>query len=230
MVLVDIIGSFGSGKSSLVKLLSKDLDAVPYLEDPNKVPMLKQYYAGGKESRKQLAFALQIAWLDIRYTQLKQAIHDDWAVMDSNLMADSCVYKTIYQRGETTEAEYNVYLGLLKHMLDNVAGDPTGAYPDLYVYLDISPENEIKAILGRGRKMETADPKLIEYYYSINKGFSDWYKGYSQSPVLRINRNDVDFVNNKKDAIKVLNKIENKLVDLGKLSDKEFDEIKKRRK
>ena len=57
MALVEIIGSFGSGKSSLVKLLSKDLDAVPYLEDPNKVPMLKQYYAGGKESRKQLAFA-----------------------------------------------------------------------------------------------------------------------------------------------------------------------------
>ena len=63
--------------------------------------------------------------------------------------------------------------------------------------------------------METQDPKLIEYYHSINKGFKDWYKGYTQSPVLRINRDKYDFINNLDDRKKVVNKISNKLVNLG---------------
>lgn len=214
-MLVEVLGSFGAGKSSLVDILSNEFGAVKYLEDPESVPLLKSYYAGGAESRKQLSFALQIAWLDVRYEQLKKAIHDDIAVMDSNLIADSIVYKVIHDRGETTDAEYDVYLKLLKHMLNNVSGDPTGSYPDLYVFLDISPEKEVENILGRGREMETQDPKLIEYYHSINKGFYEWFKGYSQSPVIRISRDEYDFVNNEADRSKVVDLIKDKLSSLG---------------
>lgn len=217
VMLCEILGSFGVGKSSLVNILGDELGATKFLEDPEMVPILKDYYAEGKESRKQLSFALQIAWLDIRYEQLKKAIHEDIAIMDSNLIADSVVYKVIHDRGETTDAEYNVYLGLLKHMLNNVAGDPRGAYPDLYIYLDISPEKEVKNIFGRGRKMETQDSKLIEYYYSINQGFKDWYKGYSQSPVLRIDMDKIDYVNNEDDRKKVIAIVKNKLRTLGKI-------------
>lgn len=216
-MLCEVLGSFGVGKSSLVNILGDELGATKFLEDPEKVPILRDYYAGGKESRKQLSFALQIAWLDIRYEQLKKAIHEDIAVMDSNLIADSVVYKVIHDRGETTDAEYNVYLGLLKHMLNNVAGDPRGAYPDLYIYLDISPEKEVENIFGRGREMETQDPKLIEYYHSINQGFKDWYKGYSQSPVLRIDMDKYDYVNNEKDRNVVIATIKSKLRELGKI-------------
>lgn len=214
-MLVEVLGSFGAGKSSLVDILSKELGGVKYLEDPESVPLLKDYYAGGAESRKQLSFALQIAWLDVRYEQLKKAIHDDVAVMDSNLIADSIVYKVIHDRGETTDAEYDVYLKLLKHMLNNVAGDPTGSYPDLYVFLDISPEKEVENILGRGREMETQDPKLIEYYHSINQGFYEWFKGYSQSPVIKISRDEYDFVNDEQDRAKVVALIKDKLATLG---------------
>lgn len=214
-MLIEVLGSFGSGKSSLVDIVGDEFKAKKYLEDPNAIPILKDYYKGGKESRKQLSFALQIAWLDKRYTQLRSALRDDLAVMDSNLIADSVVYKVIKDRGETTQAEYDIYLQLLRHMLDNVAGDPKGSYPDLYIYLDISPEKEVENILGRGRKMETQDPKLIDYYYSINKGFKDWYQGYSQSPVLRINRDEYDFVNNEVDRSKVINQIAKKMVSLG---------------
>lgn len=214
-MLIDVLGSFGSGKSSLVDILGDEFNAKKYLEDPDKVPILKDYYAGGKETRKRLGFALQIAWLDARYSDLRKAIHDKRAIMDSNILADSIVYNVLYKRKETSEAEYNIYLGLFKHMMDNVAGDPTGCYPDLYIYLDISPDYEVENIFGRGRKMETQDPKLIEYYHSINKGFKDWYQGYTQSPVLRINRDEYDFVNNLDDRKKVVDKISNKLVDLG---------------
>ena len=216
-MLCEILGSFGVGKSSLVNILGDELGATKFLEDPDKVPILKDYYAGGKASRKQLSFALQISWLDVRYEQLKKAIHEDIAVMDSNLIADSVVYKVIHDRGETSDAEYYAYLRLLKHMLNNISGDPTGAYPDLYIYLDISPEKEVENIFGRGREMETQDPKLIEYYHSINQGFKDWYKGYSQSPVLRIDMNKYDYVNSKNDRKEVVAMVKNELRALGKI-------------
>lgn len=51
-MLIDVLGSFGSGKSSLVDILGDEFNAKKYLEDPDKVPILKDYYAGGKEARR----------------------------------------------------------------------------------------------------------------------------------------------------------------------------------
>ena len=76
------------------------------------------------------------------------------------------------------------------------------------------PFDEVENIINRGRKMELKDD-LVDYYYSINQGFKDWYKGYSQSPVLKIDCTDLDFVNDVNDQNYVLDTIEQKLVDLG---------------
>ncbi|AFU63150.1 deoxyguanosine kinase [Lactobacillus phage ATCC 8014-B2] len=228
-MLINIMAAFGAGKSTLVEILSKDLEATKYLEDPYAIPILKDYYSGGKETRKKFGFPLQIAWLDERFGQLREAVVQNRAIMDSNLVADSIVYKVIHDRGETTDQEYYLYLKLLRHMLDSVSAEPKGHYPDLYVFLDISPENEVKNILERNREMETADPALIEYYHSINEGFKNWADSYSEAPIVRIDRNKFDFVNSIDDRIAVLNIIEEKLVELGYLTDSEFEEIKNTR-
>jgi len=224
-MLINVMGAFGSGKSTLVKILSEDLGAKEYLEDPYAIPILKDYYSGGKETRKKFGFPLQIAWLDERFSQLRDAVVDEKAVMDSNLVADSIVYKVIHDRGETTDQEYNLYLKLLRHMLDSISATPKGHYPDLYVFLDISPEKEIEDIIGRGRDMETADPNLVEYYKSINKGFKNWADSYSEAPIIRINRDDFDFESDMGDRSAVLDLIETKLVDLGYLTEQEFANI-----
>jgi len=81
-MLINVMGAFGSGKSTLVKILSEDLGAKEYLEDPYAIPILKDYYSGGKETRKKFGFPLQIAWLDERFSQLRYAVADEKAVMD----------------------------------------------------------------------------------------------------------------------------------------------------
>lgn len=224
-MLINVMGAFGSGKSTLVRILSEDLEAKEYLEDPYAIPILKDYYSGGKETRKKFGFPLQIAWLDERFSQLREAVVDKKAVMDSNLVADSIVYKVIHDRGETTDQEYNLYLKLLRHMLDSISATPKGHYPDLYVFLDISPEKEIEDIIGRGRDMETTDPNLVEYYKSINHGFKNWADSYSEAPIVRINRDDFDFESDMGDRNAVLDLIETKLVDLGYLTEQEFTNI-----
>ena len=63
----------------------------------------------------------------------------------------------------------------------------------------------------------------------MNRAYKRWYNGFYQAPVVRIDRSQYDFVNNLSDRNKVLNMIEQKLVDLGKLTQDEFDKIKSKR-
>lgn len=213
-MIINIVAPFGTGKSSLVSILSQDINAKPYFETVNDSIILPKYYANGEESRKQLSFALQVEFLNKRFKMLKSANRQDLAVLDSDLIADSVCYKVIHDRGETSDVEYKLYLDLLQNMLMSAIDDSNGYYPALYVYLDIDKKKEVENILSRGREMELKED-LIEYYYSINQGFKDWYQGYSQSPVLRIDCTNLDFVNDVNDQNFVLDTIEQKLVDLG---------------
>ena len=214
-MLVEVLGSFGAGKTSLTELLNQELGFNTYIEDPEKVPILKEFYKYGEESRKHLSFAVQVAWLSERFGQLKKAVKDDKAVIDGSLIADSVVYKVIKDRGETIDAEYDIYLKLLATMMNDQALSPHGPYPDLFIYLDIDPNHEVDNIFKRGREMETQDKALVDYYHSINKGFKDWYAGFSQAPVLRIDMEKYDFVNNEEDRKEVIKMISDRLEALG---------------
>lgn len=214
-MLVEVLGSFGAGKTSLTELLNKELGFETYIEDPDRVPILKEFYKYGEESRKHLSFAVQVAWLSERFSQLKKAVKDDKAVIDGSLIADSVVYKVIKDRGETIDAEYDIYLKLLATMMNDQALSPHGPYPDLFIYLDIDPGHEVDNIFKRGREMEIEDKELVEYYHSINKGFKDWYAGFSQAPVLKIDMEKYDFVNNENDRKEVVKMIKDKLESLG---------------
>ncbi|AIS73909.1 deoxynucleoside kinase [Lactobacillus phage Ldl1] len=227
-MIINVVAPFGTGKSSLVSLLSQDINAKPYFETVNDSIILPKYYANGEESRKQLSFALQVEFLNKRFKMLKSANKQELAVLDSDLIADSVCYKVIHDRGEASDAEYKLYLDLLQNMLMSTIDDSNGYYPALFVYLDIDREKEVENIIKRGREMEL-DENLIEYYYSINQGFKDWYNGYSQSPVLKIDCTSLDFVNNVNDQNFVLDTIEQKLVDLGLKSQEWFDKIKAKR-
>ena len=214
-MLVEVLGSFGAGKTSLTKLLQDEMGFKTFIEDPDKVPILKEFYKYGEESRKHLSFAVQVAWLSERFGQLKQAVKEDKSVIDGSLIADSVVYKVIKDRGETIDAEYDIYLKLLATMMNDQALSPHGPYPDLFIYLDIDPQHEVANIFKRGREMETQDEALIEYYNSINNGFKDWYNGFSQAPVLRIDMEKYDFVHNEDDRKAIIDLIQNRLEELG---------------
>ena len=229
-----ILGSIGSGKTSLTQLLAKDMAVTPYYEDVegNKLikDMLQKFYSAGAESRKQTAAMLQLAFLSQRYKDLKKALVEHNALLDGNLESDFVMAKSLHDNKEIDDVDFNVYTIISQEMQANVNGMPWGGYPDLAIYLKISPENEIKNIFKRGREMETQDPELIKYYHRVNKAYEEWSQGYTRGIMVTIDRDKYDFVSNIHDRDVVLNKIEQKLVDLGKLTPSEFDTIKKRRK
>lgn len=233
--MIYILGSIGAGKTSLTRLLSEDLGTPAYYEDIEGngmiANMLQKFYDAGAESRKTTGTILQIAFLTFRYQQLKKAIMQENAVMDSSLESDFVMASQLHQNGEIDDADFNIYVTLSQEMQANVNGSPWNGLPDLAIYLQIDPEHEIEEIQGRGRAMEDIrnKPELVAYYHRVNQAYRDWAKGYTRSTLLTIDRDALDFVNNAQDRNTVLDAIEQKLVDLGKLAPARFEEIKARR-
>lgn len=218
--MIYINAPIGMGKTSLADILSKHLGTVAFKEDVNKIPLLSSFYDDGEVSREQKAYALQIEFLSYRYRQLMQGLHLQATqgmrntVYDSSLISDGIMAKNLHDRGEFPDILYNDYLKLAEDMQTNVSGHPFKGLPDLIIYLQGSFDLMLKHIASRGRKMETTDPKLKEYYRSVWEVYEGWYKGFGQCPVMVIDMDKYDFVNNLDDRKEVLNQIDNKLKDL----------------
>lgn len=228
--MIYILGSISSGKSSLTRILSDFLGSQPYYEDVNNgliKGMLDKFYGKGTQEQKQVSAMLQVAFLTVRYQSLKKALPQHNAVLDSNIESDRVMANRIYQNGQMDTESFNVYMTLAQEMQSNVNGSPWNGFPDLAIYLDISPEKEIEEIQARGREMESIekDPSLIAYYNSVNKAYDEWYQGYLSAPSIRIDRDKFDFVNDLEDRKTVLNMIADKLYELGKLDEHEYNKL-----
>lgn len=233
--MIYVNAPIGIGKTSLTKILTKDLGTKGYYENVDDIPMLQDFYNAGEDSRKQYSFALQIAFLNYRYQQLREGLYlaetQGMAntVFDSSLLSDGLMALNLYKRGEFPQNMYDLYINLNQNMVANVSGHPFNGHPDLIIYLDAPFELMLEHIKKRGRDMEVTDPELVDYYHSVWETYKHWYEGYSQSNVLRIDMSKYDFVNNVTDRNKVLDMIEQRLVELGKLSKDEFQSIKDKR-
>lgn len=231
--MIYINAAIGIGKTSLAKILSKDLGTKAFLEEPEKIPLLSSFYEDGNISREMKSFAVQIEFLDYRYEQLLEGMYlkqegMNNTVYDSSLISDGIMSRNLYNRGEFPEVLYKDYLRLNNNMQQNVAGHPFMG-PDLIVYLEAPFERMLQNIRLRGRQMETDDPALEEYYHSVWQIYRDWYNSYGDTPTMKIDMTNLDFVNIAEDRSKVLDAIEQELINLGKLSDTEFRQIKEKR-
>lgn len=226
--MIYINGIIGSGKTQLTRLLSKDLGTKAFYEKVDDLGMLKKFYSAGEDSRLALAFPLQVAFLNYRYQQLREGLYlaetkgMKNTVYDSSLLSDGLMALNLYKRGEFPEEEFRLYQELSQNMQSNVSGHPFRGFPDVVIYLDCSFDLMLKHIKGRGRDMETIDDDKKDYYHSVWETYNNWYQSYSQSPVITIDMDKYDYVNNSKDRRNVIEYIESKLNDFGLLSDNEL--------
>lgn len=240
--MITLAGIIGSGKSSLTEILSKELGTKAFYEPVEDNPVLPLFYKGNeiaakkraegdKEATNPYAYLLQTFFLNRRFKMIKQAMQEDNNVLDRSIYEDAIFMKMNTDMGNATKVEYDIYQKLLDNMLEELPYAAHKKSPDLMVMIDVSYDTMIKRIQKRGREYEQVenDPSLVEYYQRLLHYYDSWKEEYDASPLLVIDGDKYDFVNNEEDRNKVLNMIESKLVDLGNLTEEEFSDIKKGR-
>ncbi len=193
---IAVEGNIGAGKTSLSAMMSQDFNAKLILERFKDNPFLPKFY----EDKNRYAFPLEMSFLADRYQQLS----DDLAQYDlftDFVVSDYDVFKSlIFAKITLQEDEYALYEKLFRIMYKELVK------PDLYIYLYQNTERLLENIKSRGRDYEqNIQP---EYLIEINKSYLAFIKSQLNIKVKIIDISELDFVNNRKDYLHILDEIE----------------------
>ena len=186
-----IEGNIGVGKTSLATLISQEYDAKLILEQFEDNSFLPKFYIDPDK----YAFPLELSFLAERYQQLKENVIER-DLFKSFVIADYFIDKSlIFAQKNLPESEYALYSKLFHIMNSSLPK------PDLLVYLYVSYDRLKSNIKHRGRSYEQ-DIKQ-EYLEKIQEGYFEHLKQISDTRILIIDINTMDFVNNKSDYHKM---------------------------
>ena len=190
-----IEGTIGVGKTSLAKILSKKIDAKIILEEFEDNPFLPDFY----KNPKRYAFQTQLFFLLSRYRQQIEFQQIDIfaksIVSDYMFMKDR-IFASLNLNDKEMSLYNNVALILEKNMI----------HPDLIIFLQSDTDRLMSNIKNRGRNYEMSMD--WNYIDALNQIYNEFFFRYDKSPLLIINTNDIDFVNDKNDLKEVLNIIQ----------------------
>ncbi|KRM92660.1 deoxynucleoside kinase [Liquorilactobacillus cacaonum] len=239
--MITLSGIIGSGKSSMTGLLAKELGTKAFFEPVEDNPVLPLFYKGNeiaakkradgdKEATNPYAYLLQTYFLNRRFKMIKEAMKEDNNILDRSIYEDELFMKMNTEMGNATQVEYQIYQDLLANMMEELPFAARKKSPDLMITIRVSYETMIKRITKRGRDYELIenDPSLVEYYKKLLRYYDEWIEAYKVSPLLVIDGDKYDFVNNNKDRVEVLEQIENELFKLKKISIEQMDNFRKK--
>ena len=95
--MITLAGIIGSGKSSLTKLLSQELNTTPFFEPVTDNPVLPLFYKGNELAAKKRAtgatdvtnpytYLLQTFFLNRRFKMIKEAMRGDNNILDRSIL------------------------------------------------------------------------------------------------------------------------------------------------
>ncbi len=188
---VAVAGTIGAGKTSLVAWLVKRYGLVPFYEPNEQNPYLKDFY--GDMSR--WAFQSQAFFLAHKL-ELHQRLEacESSAVIDRTIYEDAEIFaKNLHQQGHMEKRDWEVYSRLYEGIRRALRP------PDVLIALSCSLRTARKRIAKRGREMEAAIPDA--YLRRLHKLYGSWFDRYDLSPVVRIETDKLDYVEDLIDLI-----------------------------
>ena len=181
-----IEGVIGAGKTSLSRMLSERLSSQLVLEEVEENPFLKDFY----RDRARFAFQTQMHFLFSRYQQQRDLRQTD--LFSEKLIADYLFQKDrIFASLNLVDRELALYERLVGWLeLDVVK-------PDIVVYLQAHPDTLMERISRRNRPFEKDMDK--DYIAKLNDAYNHYFFHYTDTPLLVVNTNAIDFVNEPDD-------------------------------
>lgn len=191
---IAVEGAIGAGKTSLVNLLEQQYGARVILEENDSNPFIAKFY----EDQETYSFQTQIYFLLSRYNQYMELAQRD--LFNSVVVIDYLFQRDkIFAQLNLEDHEYRLYEQIY-NLISSKAPKP-----DLVIFLQASTEVLLERVSKRGRDYESfMDP---DYLDSVNKAFNNFFFYYSDTPLLVINTNEIDFVEKKCDLEELINKV-----------------------
>ena len=191
---IAVEGAIGAGKTSLVNLLEQQYGARVILEKNDSNPFIAKFY----EDQETYSFQTQIYFLLSRYNQYMELAQRD--LFNSVVLIDYLFQRDkIFAQLYLEDHEYRLYEQIY-NLISSKAPKP-----DLVIFLQASTEVLLERVSKRGREYESfMDP---DYLDSVNKAFNNFFFYYSDTPLLVINTNEIDFVEKKCDLEELINKV-----------------------
>ncbi len=195
---IAIAGNIGSGKTSLTNLLAKHYKWEAHFEDVIDNPYLDDFY----NHMERWSFNLQVYFLKSRFKQLIQIRENDQNVIqDRTIYEDSNIFApNLHAMGLMTRRDFDNYLSLFELMENLIKG------PDLLIYLRSSIPNLVNKIHKRGRSYENTIS--IDYLSRLNERYEAWISSYDKSPLLIIDVDEIDFVENPEDLGSIIQRVD----------------------
>ena len=191
---IAIEGPIGVGKTSLAQLLSKELGARLVLEDFEDNPFLPDFY----NDPERFGFQTQLFFLLQRYRQQQDLRQVD--MFQKLLITDYMFVKdrlfAYLNLGDKEMQLYDTVASLLERNIIR---------PDIVIYLQADTDVLMKNIEKRGRNMEKN--VTWEYIDALNQVYTEYFFRYQDTPLVIINTNNIDFVENENDLKEVIDYI-----------------------
>jgi len=191
---IAIEGAIGAGKTSLAQLLAERAKARLVLERLEENPFLPRFY----EDRTKYAFQAQLFFLLNRYGRQRELLQQDLfydCIICDYLFAKDRIFAYL----NLDEDELILYERIYDFL------DEAIPRPDLVVYLQTSTDILMERIKRRDRDYEKNVSE--EYVRDLNERYNSFFFHYSQTPLLVVNTDNLDFIHDERDLMDLIEEI-----------------------
>jgi deoxyadenosine/deoxycytidine kinase len=189
-------GPIGVGKTSLTQRLAEHVDAQVLLEKPQENPFLARFY----QDAARYALPTQLFFLFQRINEVRELAQMD--LFGRRTVSDYLFDKdTLFARLNLSEDEFKLYQAIYQSLA------PQAPTPDLVIYLQASTDTLIERVQRRGYGYERSISD--EYLVRLARSYGEFFHHYAAAPLLIVNSDNLNFVDNEEDFALLLDRIQN---------------------
>jgi len=176
-------GPIGAGKTSLARQIADSVHGETLFERPEANPFLARFY----EDMARYALPTQLTFLFQRVDQLRGVGQLD--MFRHATVGDFLFDKDpLFARLNLDDAEYQLYEKMYSHL------KPQVPVPDLVIYLQAPVDTLVERVLRRGVDYERSISP--QYLARLAEAYSRFFYRYEESPLLIVNSERINFVDN----------------------------------